>query len=52
MIECTLNSSERQTTFGPLCAFGHYLTNEGVLSLSLESRSPRRAYFTLPNRSS
>ena len=31
MIECALNSSETQTTFGPLCAFGHYLTNEGVL---------------------
>ena len=43
MIECALNSSETQTTFGPLCAFGHYLTNEGCLSLSLASRSPRRA---------
>ena len=31
MIECALNSSETQTTFGPLCAFGHYLTKEGVL---------------------
>jgi hypothetical protein len=31
MIECALNSSETQTTFGPLCAFGHYLTKEEVL---------------------
>jgi hypothetical protein len=31
MFECALNSSETQTTFGPLCAFGHYLTKEGLL---------------------
>jgi Transposase DDE domain group 1 len=31
MIECALNSSETQTTFGPLCALGHFLTKEGVL---------------------
>jgi hypothetical protein len=31
MIECALNSPQTQTTFGPLCAFGHYLTKEGVL---------------------
>jgi hypothetical protein len=31
MIECALNSSETQTTFGPLCALGHYLQTQGVL---------------------
>src|SRR5919106_4166112 len=31
MIECALNSPQKQTTFGPLCALGHYLLKEGVL---------------------
>jgi hypothetical protein len=31
MIECALNSSETQTTFGPLCALGHYLLKEDLL---------------------
>jgi hypothetical protein len=31
MIECALNSSQTQTTFGPLCALGHYLQTQGVL---------------------
>jgi Transposase DDE domain group 1 len=31
MIECALNSSKTQTTFGPLCALGHYLQTQGVL---------------------
>jgi hypothetical protein len=31
MIECKLLCSKTQTAFGPLCALGHYLTEEGVL---------------------
>ena len=31
MIECKLLSSKRQTAFGPLCALGHFLTQEKVL---------------------
>lgn len=31
MIECKLASSKTQTAFGPLCAFGHYLTQNNVL---------------------
>jgi hypothetical protein len=31
MIECALNSSERQTSFGPLCALGHHLAKEGII---------------------
>lgn len=31
MIECKLVSSETQTAFGPLCALGHFLTQEGTL---------------------
>jgi hypothetical protein len=31
MIECALNSPQTQTAFGPLCALGHFLTQEKVL---------------------
>lgn len=31
MIDCRLYSSETQTAYGPLCAFGHYLTFHRVL---------------------
>jgi hypothetical protein len=31
MIQCKLGPNETQTAFGPLCAFGHYLTQNRVL---------------------
>jgi hypothetical protein len=31
MIECALNPPKTQTAFGPLCALGHFLTEEKVL---------------------
>ena len=51
MIECALNSSETQTTFGPLCAFGHYLTN-GVLEPLSSVQIAQKSIKHLPNRSS
>jgi hypothetical protein len=34
MIQCKLGPNQTQTAFGPLCAFGHYLTQNGYSSPS------------------
>jgi hypothetical protein len=32
MIKCELSQAENQTSYGPLCALGHYLTQNKVLN--------------------